>query len=128
MQYKYPGNFYTKYESIFDRLETFNIHVPKKQRIYDWFTFFEYECMLKKNTETQRGNLMLISSHHPVKVSICSNVPTFEHPKTFISESESQLVKDMVAFWRLIQKKTYKLAKQKWGYGVISLNKHLKLQ
>ena len=125
VRHKYPGDYCDKYQSVFDKLESFNIYVPKQDRLYDWFIVYDYESILVKHDEAQKGKMKLIASHIPVSVSVCSNVDSFEQPKTFVNKCELQLVKDMVSYWRMIQKKTYILAKNKWSYVITALNKLL---
>ena len=49
IRYRYPGNYYSKYVYIFEKLETFNVFVPKTERTYQWITVFDYEAMLYYN-------------------------------------------------------------------------------
>lgn len=122
----YPGKFFKKALNVFEKLEMFNIHIEKDQRIYPWFTVFDFESMLvKKNLRLDNGKLTKTHQHVPISVAVCSNVEPYTKAKAFVSESPSKLTEEILSYLRVIQKKCYLLAKKKWGYVMTLLEKLL---
>ena len=44
--HQFPGGFYTTPKTIFDKLEEFGIHIPKRERVFEWFLVYDFEAML----------------------------------------------------------------------------------
>ena len=65
------------------------------------------------NTEKLTWN----AKHIPLSVSVCSNVPTFEEPKCFMSTGNSkQLVKEMIDYLMEISQKSSGLMKEQFSF------------
>ena len=53
----------------------------------------------------------------PLSVSVCSNVPTFEKPKCFVSTRNSkQLVKEMIDYLVAISQKSSDLMREEFSF------------
>jgi hypothetical protein len=112
----YPGGFYKPFESIFEQLDAFGIHVPEDQRTFPWFACFDFEALLKPVNESTTGNLTWVQQHVPISVSICSNVEGFTEPLCIVEPDQDKLVEAMVASLLEIGAKSNELAEEKWGW------------
>ena len=111
--YKFPGKHHKESPTIFDRLDEFGVSVPVAERIFPWFSVYDFEAVLIP-CEERSAKTAWIRRHEPVSVSICSNVDRV--PKCFVNEDPSLLVNDMMKSLGEISNKVYKMAMEKWSY------------
>ena len=125
-KFKFPGGFFSPNESIFDQLAEFGINVSEDNQTYKWFATFDFESMLEKTDEHPSKKLYWLQKHHPVSVSICSNVPGYEEPVCFINPDLNLLLTEMFDHLNNVQRVTQGLAEEKWGYAITELNDQIK--
>ena len=91
VQLKYPGGAYHVPKTIFEKLEEEGIIVPEEARYFPYRATFDFECYfdkVKAGDLKNTGKLIWQSAHVPLSVSVCSNVPDYDKPKCFVSNSD----------------------------------------
>ena len=110
----YPGGYYKMYKSIFTELAEENIVVPERERFYDYFITYDFECALMKKEVDNFKKLKWRNQHKPISVSVCSNVPNYKEPKCFVDFDGDKLMSKMITYCREIRKKALSLLNKKW--------------
>jgi hypothetical protein len=113
-KYVYPGGFFSVNKNIFDELEEIGVHVDEIDRLYKWFIVFDFEALLVKPNIKSTNKLTWSHRHHPISVSVCSNIDGFTKPKCFVNTDTDELLKSMVDYMYLISDSAYNLAREKW--------------
>ena len=72
MHFVYPGGFYQSTESIFEKLEQYDINVRKKSDFFPWYICYDPEALLEPVDDCPTVMLQWTQKHVPVSVSICS--------------------------------------------------------
>ena len=88
---KYPGGAYHVPKTIFEELEDEGIIVPEEARYFPYRAMFDFEWFFDKEKVHELKNTEKLnweSAHVPLSVSVCSNVPSFEDPKCFVSNGD----------------------------------------
>ncbi|KAJ8298574.1 hypothetical protein KUTeg_022634 [Tegillarca granosa] len=106
-KYVYPGGFFKSNQTVFKKLEHYDVIVPVEDRSFPWFIKVEQD---------QTQHLKWTQRHIPVSVSICSNVPGYNEPCCIINSDTDQLVSSMIEYMQQITNKVGDLAKEKWGW------------
>ena len=122
----YPGGFHQARESIFDRLDQYEIHVPEKDRTFPWFVCYDFEAVLQKVQDRPTDMLQWTHKHVPISVSLCSNVNGHTVPFCLVDTDQDQLVEKMVSNMNQIAQRVYQLAKEKWGWVLEAIDGKLK--
>ena len=100
---RFPGKFYSEKSNIFQKLENLGIKIDKSLTFFDLFAVFDFEACLQK-VHFMRGEKVLNTHRHlPISVSICSNVPNYAEPQTFVNENCEELVSSMLKYLYSIQ-------------------------
>ena len=120
-RWKFPGGYYKSNESIFDTLESYEIFVPKENRIFPWFAVFDMESLLI-NDEYNTQSHTFTKKHKPISVGICSNVEGFQNEYCIVEKDEKKLFTDMTEYMHKIQQKAFSLAREKWKCVFEKLN------
>ncbi|KAJ8300475.1 hypothetical protein KUTeg_021994 [Tegillarca granosa] len=115
-KYVYPGGFFKSNQTVFKKLEHYDVNVPVEDRSFPWFIVYDFEAMLQKVEQDQTQHLKWTQRHIPVSVSICSNVPGYNEPCCIINSDTDQLVSSMIEYMQQITNKVGDLAKEKWGW------------
>ena len=94
-QHKYPSGAYQLSDTIFDRLEEFNIIVPDELRLFPNLIVYDFESITVHDSTIKNTELTSwIGKHVPISVSLCSN---FNPDTLFIcNEDPNQLIRDFV--------------------------------
>ena len=111
----YPGGFYQSTESIFEKLEQYNIHVPEKERFFPRFICYDLEALLEPVDDRPTVMLQWTQRHVPVSVSICSNVQGYTEPTCIVEEFQDRLVETMVGQMKKLASRVFELAEDKCG-------------
>ena len=118
VQYMFPGGAYKTPPTIFLLLEDEGFTTPTELKYFPYRTTFDFECMFSSTTglnDTEK--LTWNAKHIPLSVSVCSNVPSHDHPKCFVSDGDSkQLVKEMVKYLVKISEESYRLLKEEFSF------------
>ena len=80
VQLKYLGGTYHVPKTVFEQLEEENIIVPEEARYFPYHATFDFECSFDQEKAQELKNtdkLNWQSSHVPLTVSVCSNVPGY---------------------------------------------------
>ena len=114
-EYEFPGGFHKMSPSIFDRLEEFDIVVPKENRLYPWFIVYDFEAILTPIKEEQpTPRLKWLRKHEPISVSVASNVPGFEEAKCFVNADPKALIESMMTYMGSIANSACDSAESQW--------------
>lgn len=113
-KYQFPGGYFNLSKTIFERLEEYGINTNPEERFNDWFLCFDFESLLIKLDSQEEGKLKFTQYHHPVSVSICSNVDGYREARCFIDNSLEHLLKQMKMYMSSISNKVKLLALEKW--------------
>ena len=121
-EYEFPGGFHKMTPSIFDRLEEFDIVVPKKERLYPWFIVYDFEAILSHVTEQQSTpRLKWLRKHEPISVSVASNVVGSEEAKCFVNADQECLIEEMMTYMGSIADSACNSAESKWSSAIEEL-------
>ena len=116
---KYPGGAYHVPKTIFEELEDEGIIVPEEGRYFPYRATFDFECYFDKEKAQQLKSAEKLnwqSSHVPLSVSVCSNVPGHQEPKCFVSEGEpNQMLEEFVKYLTKISTKSLFLLRQQYA-------------
>ena len=115
-QYLFPGGFHTHQETIFDKLESLTIYVPESDRYYPTFIVWDMEAVLMKATTSCTDQMIFLSKHVPVSVSISSNVEGFCEPNCFVDISSNNLISRMMTYLTEISSTNLSRLKLKYDY------------
>ncbi|KAJ8311825.1 hypothetical protein KUTeg_010638 [Tegillarca granosa] len=115
-KYFYPGGFFKSNQTVFQKLEHYNIDVPVTDRTFPWFIVYDFEAMLEKVDQDQTPYLKWTRKHIPISVSVCSNVPGYTEPFCIVDENCDQLVSSMVSYMHEISSKVLELAGARWDW------------
>ena len=71
----YPKNVYKLRETLFEKLDAFNIPYRNEQKLFKNLAIFDFESIcVKENSYKQTDNTTRIGKHVPILVSISSNL------------------------------------------------------
>ena len=116
---KYPGGAYHVPSTIFDDLEDEGVIVPEEGRYFPYRATFDFECYFEKEKAQELRNtekLTWQSTHVPLSVSVCSNVPGYEEPKCFVSEGDpNQFITEFIQYLLSISTKSSFLLRQEYA-------------
>ena len=91
VQLKYPGGAYHVPKTVFEQLEEEGIIIPEEARYFPYHATFDFECYFDQEKVQELKNtdkLNWQSSHVPLSLSVCSNVPGYQAPKCFVSNGD----------------------------------------
>ena len=119
----FKGGKYRVKKTIFEHLDTLNIHVPETDRYDPFFVVYDLEALQVPIETTFRGR-KLHFEHVPVTVSICSNVNGHKEPVHIRSDGDpQQLVDSFVIELLKIQASRQTLLNEKYQPYLIELEK-----
>ncbi|KAJ8311210.1 hypothetical protein KUTeg_011238 [Tegillarca granosa] len=124
-KYVYPGGFHKSPQTIFEKLEAYDIHVPQAERTYPYFIYYDFEALLQNINDRPTDYLSWTEKHVPISVSICSNVPGYTNPHCIIHTEPGELIKKMVEYMKGIAKEVSELAEEKWLWVVEEIEDQL---
>ena len=103
-RYKYPGGFYKHTPTVFEKMAECGVEIPEAP-FYDYFITYDYESLLVKPDVAgdPAANTQWLAEHRAVAVSVCSNVPGYEHPKCMIDGDLKELVSQKLDYMREIR-------------------------
>ena len=88
-KHQYPGGVYTPNPTTLEILAENGIQVDPSFS-FPYYATFDYEALSEKDnlphSKKENSQTEYTARHVPMSVSICSNVPSFEHPQCFISD------------------------------------------
>ena len=114
----YGSGVFTVKPTIFDKLDSVGIKVPKDNRKFPYLAAFDIECMIKNTDRESSEKLEYSAEHELVSISVCSNVKGFKKPQCFVLKTEGQqkkLVKDMLEYLLEISETSAMILKEKFG-------------
>ena len=98
---------------MFEQREEEGIIVPEEARHFPYHATFDFECYFDQEKAQELKNadkLNWLSSHVPLSVSVCSNVPGYQAPKCFVSNGDpSVFITDFGQYLISISTKSYSL-------------------
>lgn len=107
--YKFKGGYYSPTLTIFEELENNGIKVPENMRLFEYFAVFDIESVLEKVDSGNAEKLKWAQRHSAISVSICSNVPGYDHPKCFIDPDLKKLTFKMLSYLDTVQLEVKKI-------------------
>jgi hypothetical protein len=117
VRYQFPGGTYKTPKTIFDLLEDEGIAIPQHLRFFPYRTTFDFECMFDRDDRPDNSaKLTWEAKHVPLSVSVCSNVPSYDQPRCFVSDGDCKdLVKRMIDYLVEISKESGTLVKEQFS-------------
>ena len=111
-RHKYPSGAYQLSDTIFDRLEEFNIIVPDELRLFPNLIVYDFESITVLDSTIKNTELTSwISKHVRISVSLCSN---FNPDTLFIcNEDPNQFIRDFVLNFVALSEKSASIMKEK---------------
>lgn len=109
-KFVYPSGFHNAQESIFDRLDKYEIRVPEDEHTFEWYICYDFEALQQNVYDQSTEFIHWTAKHVPISVSICRNVDGFNEPMCFVEPDQDQLVQSMVSRMRHIADRVYELA------------------
>ena len=101
----YPRSVYTLRETLFDKLDSFNIPYTDDQKLFKNLAVFDFESICIQNQDlTDTISTTWIGKHVPISVSISSNL--FEEPFFICSKDPKDLIISFVTKLELIADKS----------------------
>ena len=85
------GKFDAHLETVFEKLEKFDIFVPKSEQYYEFISVFDFEAIQVPDPHVSHGRDILYI-HIPATFSVCSNIPGFESPVHIQSDGDPQIL------------------------------------
>ena len=118
VHYTFPGGAYKTPPTIFELLEDEGFTIPPHLKYFPYRATFDFECMFNRQTGLNNTEKLTWNAKHiPLSVSVCSNVPDYDHPKCFVSTGDSKhLVKEMIDYLVEISQKSSDLMKQEFSF------------
>ena len=116
VNYQFPVGAYHVAKTIFEELEQEENMVPEEERYFPFRATFDFECFFDKERARQLKNTEKLnwqSSHVPLSLSVCSNVPEYQEPRCFISNGDpNQMLEKFVKYLTEISTKSSFLLRQ----------------
>ena len=100
----YPKNVYTLRETLFEKLDGFNIEYTKEQTLFKNVAIFDFESICVPSEELKpTETITWIGKHEPISVSISSNL--LDKPIFLCAKDPQSLIIDFVANFELLAEK-----------------------
>ena len=119
VQLKYPGGAYHVPKTIFEELEDEGIIVSEEGRYFRYRVTFDFEWYFDEDNANQEKNtekLTWLSSHVPLSVSVCSNVPEYQEPKCFVSNGDpNAFITEFIEYLFAISTKSSSLLREQYA-------------
>ena len=119
VQLKYPGGAYHVPKTVFEQLEEEGIIVPEEARYFRYHATFVFECYFDQEKAQELKNtdkLNWQSSHVPLTVSVCSNVPGYQAPKCFVSNGgPNEFISEFIQYLTKISLKSSSLLREQYA-------------
>ena len=119
VQLKYPGGAYHVPKTVFEQLEDEGIIVPEEAYYFPYHAIFDFECYFDKEKAQELKNIDKLnwqSSHVPLSVSVCSNVPGYQAPKCFVSNGDSkEFITEFIQYLNKISLKSSSLLREQYA-------------
>ena len=119
VQLKYPGRAYHVPKTVFEQLEEEGIIVPEEGRFFPYHATFDFECYFDKEKAQELKNTERLnwqSSHVPLSVSVCSNVPGYQAPKCFVSNGDpNKCISEFIQYLTKICLKSSSLLREQYA-------------
>ena len=121
----FPGGFFQSQKTVFEELEDFGVFVPENLRLYPFFAVFDFEAMLVKSADRVSEKLKFTYRHHPISVSINSNVAEYTEPIHHVSANLEDLLKNMLSSLQKIAVAAEAKTREKLSFVFDILNERL---
>ena len=119
VQLKYPGGAYHVPKTVFEQLEEEGIIVPEKARYFPYHATFDFECYFDQEKAQELKNIDKLnwrSSHAPLSVSVCSNVPGYQAPKCFVPNGDpNEFISEFIQYLTKISLKSSSLLHEQYA-------------
>ena len=119
VQLKYPGRAYHVPKTVFEELEEEGIIVPDEARYLPYRATYDFECYFDQEKVQELKNtekLTWQTSHVPLSVSVCSNVPDYQALNCFVSNGDpKQMLQDFVQYLTEISTKSSSLLREQYA-------------
>ena len=122
-RYVYPGGFHKRSKNVFEELAEYGISCEYERQFYPWYAVYDFEALLMDHSCEGETKTEYTKIHHPVSVSVASNVGNFEEAHTIVNQDCDKLIEDFVSYLSSIQERTFTLAKERWGDVIDQIDK-----
>lgn len=123
---RFSGGYLKQKRTVFEKLEELCICVDKEIRVYPWFSVFDMEAALVPSPPSVSENnrkRTYTSTHVPICVCLCSNVPGFEQEKFILNPNLEELISDLIQYLLNINVKCKELALERWQHVFVELDR-----
>ena len=112
----YPGGVYSPTQSIIERLRENGLDIPPNY-VFPFRITYDFESYFKEVDEQVGGKTRILNKHVPLSVSIASNVPGFEAPVCFITNSnEQELIDRFINYLETISFHSFQILKKQFAH------------
>ena len=119
VQLKYPGGAYHVPKTVFEELEEEGIIIPDEARYLPYRATYDFECYFNQEKAQELKNTKKLTwqtSHVPLSVSVCSNVPGYQAPNCFVSNGDpKQTLEDFVQYLTEISTMSSSLLREQYA-------------
>ena len=125
MKHTYPKNVYELRETLFEKLEGFNLPVSEDNKLFNNLAFFDFESICLPTEELkQTQTTTWIGKHVPISVSISSNL--FDEPIFLYNKDPQNLINDFVSRLELLAEKSKLEMRTKFQDIEVAVNERMK--
>ena len=125
MKHTYPKNVYELRETLFEKLEGFNLPVSEDNKLFNNLAIFDFESICLPTEELkQTQTTTWIGKHVPISVSISSNL--FDEPIFLYNKDPQNLINDFVSRLELLAEKSKLEMRTKFQDIEVAVNERMK--
>ena len=125
MKHIYPKNVYELRETLFEKLEGFNIPVSEDNKLFNNLAIFDFESICVPTEELKETQTTTwIRKHIPISVSISSNL--IDEPIFFYNKDPQNLIIDFVSKLELLAEKNKLEMRTKFQDIEVAVNERMK--
>ena len=128
VRHVFPGGAYKVPQTIFDLLADEGVEIPDDLKHFPYRATYDFECYFKRETDHPRNTAKLTweAEHIPLRVSVCSNVPGYDHPKCFVSSGNTgDMIKRFVDYLVEISQESYRLLLDRFSEVFDQINERI---
>ena len=122
---KYRGGKYRGNKSIFERMDSVGIVVPKEKRFCPWYSTYDFESIQIKQENVIHGRT-IVGRHEAASFSTHSNLQGHQNPVHKTSDGDPQKLVDNLVKENLKQQKTFsKLMRERYDVYITELDEKI---
>ena len=125
MKHIYPKNVYELRETLFEKLEGFNLPVSEDNKLFNNLAIFDFEPICVPTEELkEKQTTTWIGKHVPISVSISSNL--IDEPIFLYNKDPQNLIIDFVSKLELLAEKSKLEMRTKFQDIEVAVNERMR--